>query len=93
MGRSPRNKTPTPVLPIFWPLVAPTAMFKAGTALTSRHLAFLAEEEKFHSRLQPLLAIASHCWISGRWYCAITPIRTPRGCRPLSVRLTRTTVQ
>ncbi|WP_321968567.1 alpha/beta fold hydrolase [Paraburkholderia tropica] len=56
MGRLPHNRTPVPPLPFFWPMMAATAMFEAGTALTARNLAFLAEEEKLHSGLQPSLA-------------------------------------
>ena len=56
MSQSPRNKTPIPALPLFWPMVAATSMFEAGTALTARNLAFLAEEEKLHSGLKPSLA-------------------------------------
>lgn len=56
MGRLSRNRTPIPPLPFFWPMMAATAMFEAGTALTARNLAFLAEEEKLHSGLQPSLA-------------------------------------
>ncbi|PCE32674.1 alpha/beta fold hydrolase [Burkholderia ubonensis] len=50
---------PIPALPIFWPMAAATAMFKAGTELTARNLRFLAEEEKLHFGLHPALATAN----------------------------------
>ncbi|KWE60194.1 esterase [Burkholderia ubonensis] len=50
---------PIPALPIFWPMAAATAMFKAGTELTARNLRFLAEEEKLHFEMHPALASAN----------------------------------
>ncbi|WP_438396211.1 alpha/beta fold hydrolase [Caballeronia sp. DA-9] len=59
MSHPPRKKTSIPALPFFWPIVAASAMFEAGAALTARNLAFLAEEEKLHSGLQPSFATAN----------------------------------
>jgi poly(3-hydroxybutyrate) depolymerase len=45
-----------PALPLFWPMAAAAALFKAGAELSARNLQFLAEEEKLHFELHPKLA-------------------------------------
>lgn len=54
--RTHHRKDPAPSLPLFWPMAAVAAMVNAGAAVTSKNLAFLAEEEKLHHELKPTLA-------------------------------------
>ena len=43
-------------LPLFWPLIAAAGMAEAGAELSARNLRFLAEDEKIHHGLKPVLA-------------------------------------
>ncbi|WP_395063651.1 alpha/beta fold hydrolase [Paraburkholderia silvatlantica] len=46
-------------LPLFWPIAATAALVETGASLAARNLAFLAEEERLHFELHPVLATAN----------------------------------
>ena len=59
----PTQKTPHRLsrvaVPFFWPMAAGAMMAEQGLELMAKNLAFLAEEEKLHGGLKPVLATPS----------------------------------
>jgi poly(3-hydroxybutyrate) depolymerase len=58
MTRVPTDPTSAP-MPMFWPVMAASALFESSLDLAARNLKFLAEEAKLSSHVTPTLATPS----------------------------------